>query len=147
MAVLSDIEKVVDRIARDQQPTAIHKIDRKMSVDQEMMKKRWEAAKDEKEKTVALITFNELVLHDLNQVIHRATNDLVQLMEQFAGLSLSGCFLEQLGSGVRLLEHRYKDLEKTGADQVKVKKSLDATKKLLEFLSNAMKNSRGAALG
>lgn len=137
MAVLSNIERSIDVPAREQQPTT-HKIDRRMLVDQEM-KKRCEAAKDGKEKTVALIAVNELVLYNLNQIIHRAANELAQLMEQYGGLSLSGCFLEQLGSSVRLLEQRYKDMEKIGADLQQVKKSLDATKRKLELLSNVMK--------
>lgn len=120
---------------------ATHKIDKRTSVDQEM-KKGWETTKDGKEKTMALIAVNELVLYDLNQVIHRTTNDLAQLMGQYGGLSLSGCFLEHLGSAVRLLEQRHKDKEEDGTDPRKVKKSLDAMKRKLEFLSNVMKNAQ-----
>ena len=145
MDVFSHFEKASNAPAREQQPTTAHKIDKRMSVDQEM-KRRWEAAKDGKEKTAALIAVNELVLYDLNQVIHRATNDLAQLMEQFGGLSLSGCFLEQLGSAVRLLEQRYKDIEKTEADPQRVKKSLGAMRRKMEFLCNAMENAQREAL-
>ena len=145
MAAWSNFEKAIDNAAREQQPTATHKIDKRMSADQEM-RKRWEAAKDGKEKIMALIAVNELVLYDLNQAIHRATNDLAQLMEQHGGLSLSGSFLEQLYSGVRLLKQRYKGMEKTGADLQTVKRSLDVMKRKLEFLSNAAKDAQKEAL-
>jgi hypothetical protein len=87
--------------------------DTHVSVDQNM-KKKWEAARDGKEKAAALVEASEKVLRDLNQVINRATNDLEQLVERYADLSLSGSFSAQVGSAVRLLEQNYAALEKKG---------------------------------
>jgi len=104
------------------------------------MKKEWEAATDGKEKTAAFIAVTEMVLHDLNQVINHATNDLAQLIEQYGRLSLSGSFLEQLGSTIRLLEQRYKAMEKTGTAQSNLRMvtmSSDHVRRKLELLSNS----------
>jgi len=124
-------------------------IDTQVSVDQNM-KKKWEAARDGKEKGAALIGASEKVLHDLNQIISRATNDLEQLVERYADLSLSGSFSAQVGSAVRLLEQNYASLEKggVGREQLqRVKRSLDHMKRKLELLhitkENVQKESSG----
>jgi len=65
---------------------------------------------DDKEKTTALIAINEIVLHKLNQAVDRATSDIAQLMEEYGHFAVSGSFLEQFGSTIRLLEQRYKEM-------------------------------------
>ena len=110
-----------------------------VSVDQNM-KKRWEAARNGKEKTAALVGASEKVLHDLNRVTILATNDLEQLVEQYADLSLSGSFSAQVASAVRLLEQNYVVMENKGVspEQLqKVKRSTDHMKRKLELLNKA----------
>jgi len=113
------------------------------SVDQSM--KEWEAAKDGTEKTAILVAVREKVLHDLDQIINRATSDLAQQVERYAHLSLSGSFSAQVGSAVRLLEQNYIGLEKKGVSQdhlKRVKGSLDNMKRKLELLNNAKESAR-----
>jgi hypothetical protein len=114
-------------------------IDTQVSVDQDM-KKKWEVARGGKEKTAALIEVREKVLNDLNRVINRSTNDLVQLVERYARLALSGSFSAQVASAVGLLEQNYISLEKkrVSQDQLqKVKASLDHMKRKVELLSKS----------
>ena len=104
------------------------------------MKKQWEAAKDGKERTVAIVAASEKVLYDLDQVINRAINNLAQLVERYARLSLSGSFAAQVNSAVKLLEQNYLALEGRGVgpDQLqRVRESLDHMKRKLELLNNA----------
>ena len=104
------------------------------------MKKYYEAAKDGKEKTAALVGVSKKVQRDLTQIISRATNDLEQLVERYADLSLSGSFSAQVGSAVKLLEQNYAGLEKKEVDREqlhKVRRSLDHMKRKLELLNKA----------
>jgi hypothetical protein len=113
------------------------------SVDQKM--KEWEAAKDGTERTAILIAVRESVVHDLDQIINGATNDLTQQVERYARLSLSGSFSEQVGSAVRLLEQNYIGLEKKGVGHdhlQRVKESLRNMKRKLEILNKANENAR-----
>ena len=101
--------------------------DTQVAVDQEM-KKKWETAKDGKEKTAALVEASERILQDLNRVIGRASNELEQLAGKYAELALSGSFSAQVGSAVRLLEQNYAVLKKKDVDPEqlqRVKRSLD----------------------
>ena len=104
------------------------------------MKTKWEAAKDGRERTAALVVASEKVLNDLDQVINRAINNLAQLVGRYSRLSLSGSFATQVSSTVRLLEQNYIALEGNGVghDQLqRVKDSLDHMKRKLELLKNA----------
>jgi len=116
----------------------------KVSGDQGM--KEWEAAKDGKERTAILAAVREKVLRDLDQIIKSATSELVQLVERYARLSLSGSFSAQVGSVVRLLEEqRYTCLESksVGQDQLqRVKVSLDHMKRKLALLNDARESAR-----
>jgi uncharacterized alpha-E superfamily protein len=128
--------------------TTTHKIEKQVS--DEDAKRRWEMVKEEKEKTTALIAIQEIVLHNLNQAIDRATNDLVRLMEDYSRFSLLGSFLEQLGSTIRLLEQRYIEVENSWAGESHLqerKKSLDDVKRKLEFLNGAKENAQKRMLG
>ena len=107
--------------------------------------KEWEAAKDGTERTAILNTVREKVLRELNQIIDVAANDLAQLVERYSRLSLSGSFVAQVNSAVRLLKQHYIALEKKGVDQdqlQRVKVSLDQMKRKLEFLNNAKATTR-----
>jgi hypothetical protein len=97
------------------------KIDTQVSVDQDM-KKKWEVARGGQEKTAALIEVREKVLNDLNRVINRSTNDLVQLVERYARLALSGSFSAQVASAVGLLEQNYISLKKKRVSQDQLQK-------------------------
>ena len=99
---------------------------------------KYEAAKDGKEKTAALVEASERILHDLNRIISCATSEMEQLVEQYAKLSLSGSFSAQVGSAVRLLEQNYAALEQkdVGPEQLqRVKRSMDHMKRKLDLLS------------
>ena len=149
MVASSNFEKTVDMPASKHQPTTVQRVDRQVFVDYDM-KKRWEAGKDEKEKTAALITVKKMMLHDLNQVIGRAINDLVQLMEQYACVSLTGCFSMQVGNAVGFLEQKCRAMEQNGNGQDKlevVKENLDHMKRKLELLRNAMGTRRKESVG
>jgi len=124
-----------------QQPTTARKIDKRMLVDYEM-KTRWEAAKDGKEKSVALIAVNELLPYDLNRAIHRrgASNGTVWR------LVVIWMLFGAVGQCCQASGIETKDMEKTGAGPQRVKKSLGAMKRKLEFLCNAMENAQREAL-
>ena len=112
-------------------------------VDQSM--KEWEAAKDGTEKTMILIAVREKVLHDLDQIINGATNDLAQQVERCASLSLSGRFSAQVGCAIRLLELHYVSLKKKGVgpdNLQRVKGSLDNMTRKLDILNIANENAR-----
>ena len=99
---------------------------------------KYEAAKDGKEKTAALVEASERILRDLNRIISGATSEMEQLVEKYAKLSLSGSFSAQVGSAVRLLEQNYAALEKKEVDPEqlqRVKRSLDHMKRKLDLLS------------
>jgi len=68
MDAFADFEKTVGIPVLKQQPASTHKIDFHVLVDKDM-KKNWDEAKRGKERTAALITINEFLLHDANQVI------------------------------------------------------------------------------
>jgi len=144
MDSFSNFEKTVDMPVTKQQPKTTRKIDKQVLVNQDM-KKQWETAKDEKEKTAALIAVNEMVLYDLRQVISRPTNNLVPLLEEYARLSLTGSFSVHMESTIKFLEQKYIVMEETGASQdelEKVKRSMDQMKRELGLLDNTKENGR-----
>jgi hypothetical protein len=112
-------------------------------VDQSM--KEWDSAKDGTEKTAILLAKREKVLHDLDQIINGATNELARQVERYAHLSLSGSFSAQVGSAVRLLEQSYIALEgkDVGHDHLqRVKESLGSMRRKLDVLKIAKENAR-----
>ena len=117
--------------------------DTKVSVEKSM--KEWEEAKDGAEKVAILEGIRDQALRDLNRIINTATNDLVQQVERYARLSLSGSFSAQVGSAVRLLEQSYTGLaqKSVGEDQLqKVKDSLIHMERKLELLNSARAKAR-----
>jgi hypothetical protein len=141
MDAFSNSDKTVNIPIRKQQSTTTHKIHNKVLVDEDI-KKKWDEAKDGKETTAALIAVNEMVLHDLNQVIACVTNNLVPLAERYARLSLAGSCSAQVRSAVRFLEEQYHHMEvmRGRIAQEKVKESLDHMKWKLELLNKVEKH-------
>jgi DNA repair ATPase RecN len=145
MDAFSDFERTVGIPVLKERPVTIRRIDSQVLVD-DNMKKKWEEAKNGKETTAALIAVNEMVLHDLNQVINCPTGPLVQLVEQYARLLLAGSYSTQVRSAVRFLEQK----EKKGISQdklEKVKESLDHLKRKLEFLNKVEKDAHQGGSG
>ena len=108
------------------------------SVDRDM--KEWEVTKDGMEKRAILVAVREKVLHELDQFINGATNDLEKQVERYAHISLSGSFSAQVGSAVKLLEENYIALEERGVNQdqlQRVKKSLGHMKRKLQLLNTS----------
>jgi len=107
--------------------------------------KEWESAKDGTEKTEILLAVQKKVLHDLDQIINDATDDLVEQVERYAHLSLSGRFSTQVENAVRLLEQNYCELMSKGVGHdhlQRVKGSLDNMRRKLEILNMAKENAR-----
>ena len=110
-----------------------------VAVDEEM-KTKWEAAKNETERTEALVARSERELGRLRVTMDKGLAELTQLTEGYAGLSLSGSFSRTQEKAVRLLEDHYKKMEQQGVsrDQLdKVQTSLENMKKRLDILNNA----------
>ena len=104
------------------------------------MDEGWEAAKAEKEETELFIATYERELKDFNRAMDRTLDDLARLTEGYAPLSLSGPFSAHVEQASRLLEHRYKDMERKGVSKEQLDKmqySLDLTKRKLELVKKA----------
>ena len=127
-----------------------------MSVDDDM-RKQWEAAKDEKARTEALLVTSKSALEDLSRIIDEAMEELARLAEEYASLSLSGSFSAPLEKAISLLEQRCKGMEEKGVGLevlTKVRTSLDNMKGRLDLLRQAKEKVRervrkieGRALG
>ena len=113
------------------------------------MKKKWEAAKGEKEKKEALVAASECALDDLGSTIDKGMDELERLAEEYAGLSLSGSFSGPLEKAIRLLELHCKNMEEQGVsrDQLdKMRGSVETMKTRLELLKDAKeKRTKGRA--
>ena len=130
MNTFSDFENTVDISVLKQWPTASRKFDNQVMVDENMKKKRWDVAKVGKERTAALIAVNQMVLH----ISNCAMGDLVQLMEQYADLSLAGSCSVRAKSTVRFLEameNEFNDNDKGKGKLEMVKESLEHMKRKL----------------
>ena len=113
-------------------------IDKQVTVDQNT-KKKWDDAKNGRERTAALIQAGEKALKGYKDVIDGATNDLAVLADEYAQLSLSGSFSAQLEKATGLLEQKYKGMEEkeVGKEQLEmVKEGLDKMKKKLAIMTN-----------
>ena len=100
----------------------------------------WEAAKVEKEDTELLISTYESALKDLNDAIDINLDNLARLAEDYAARSLSGPFSAHVEKAIRLLEHRYMDMERKGVSKEQLEKmedSVDLTKRKLELVKMA----------
>ena len=111
----------------------------KVSVD-DNMKKQWEAAKGDKEMTEALVTTGKRALGDFSHAMDDAMNELTQLAEDYAWLSLSGCFSAPLEKAARLLEQRCNGMEEKGVSPEQLERmhgSLEKIRERLDLLRRA----------
>lgn len=117
--------------------------DTRTTVD-EGMKQKWEAAKDKKENTEALIATHESALDDLTRAMDGAMDDLAQLVEDYDGSALSKSFSTHMEKTIRFLEQRCTDREE-GASQEQLDNmlcGLEQMKKKLELLRSAKAKGR-----
>jgi len=131
-------------------------LEAQLSVDDDM-RKRWEEAKDENERTEALLATSKSAVEDLSRIIDDAMDDLAGLAEEYASLSLSGSFSAPLEKAILLLEQRCKGMEEKGVGLellTKVRASLESMKGRLDVLRQAKEKVRervrrieGRALG
>ena len=118
----------------------------RVTVDHDM-KRKWEAAKDEKEKTEALVAASERTLGALSCTMDTSMDELVRLAGVFGRLSLSGSSSRPLEKAIRLVEQRYKKMEEQGVsrDQLeKMQTSLDDMKRRLDVLKKAQEKEMAA---
>jgi len=137
MDAFAKFEKTIDIPVLKQQPASTTKIDFQVLLDEDMMKK-WDEATSGKETTAALIAINEILLHDANTSY--IMGDLVQLVEQYARLSLAGSCSAQVRSAISYLE----GLEGLGggiAPRIN-KERLDYMKRKLEFFNEVERTHR-----
>jgi len=138
----ADFEKAVDIPILKQQPASTTKIDFQVLIDEDM-KKSWDEAKRRKETTAALIAINDLLLHDAKQVTSGTMGDLVQLVGQYARLSLAGSYSAQVRSKISFLEGIVDHL----ADQEAVNGTFGHMKRKLEFLNKVEEDAQKGVSG
>ena len=113
--------------------------DAQVTIDSNMMRK-WEAAKNEKEKADALAETSKRALDDLGCIINDAMDDLAQLADEYGQLSLAGSFPAPLEKAIWLLEDQCKGMAEKGVgpEQLeKVRSSLDEMTRRLDLLRKA----------
>ena len=147
MNTFSDFEKTVDITVSKQRPTTTRKIDNQVFVDEDM-KRKWDKAKDGKERTAALIAVNEMALYILNQVSNCATGDLVQLVKQYADLSLVGSCSAWAESVIKYLEFTLNTTMSWDIGQREiVEESLGHMKRKLEVLNKIEEDTQRGVSG
>jgi len=107
-----------------------------VSVD-DNMRRQWEAAKNDKERTDALLATSRSALDDLRRRIDKAMDELARLAEAYALLSLSGSFLVPLEKAIRLLEQRCNAMVAKGVRFEQLAKGLEQMRGRLTLLENA----------
>jgi len=115
----------------------------RVSVDSDM-KRQWEAAKNEKERTDALAETSQRTLDDLGRIIDEAMDELAQLADDYAELSLSGSFSAPLEKAIWLLEQQCKGMEEKGVGPkqlAKVRSRLEEMKMRLDVLRQAQEKA------
>lgn len=81
-----------------------------------------------------------MALDDLSHAMDKAMDELAQFAEDYACLSLSGCFSAPLEKAIRLLEQRCKGMEEKGVAPEQLEKmhgSLEQLKRRLDVLRKA----------
>ena len=109
-----------------------------LSVD-DNMKKLWEAAKDEKERTGVLLATSISALGELSNIIDESMGELARLAEEYASLSFSG-FSAPLEKAIWLLEQQCRGMEEKGVGLellTKVRSNLEHMKARLDLLRKA----------
>ena len=96
--------------------------------------------------TATLLAVNEMVLHRLILV----TRNLVQLVAQYADLSLAGSRSAQVRSAIRFLEQKYTTMKEGGNGQdelQKVEESLGYMKRKLEVFEKVEEDTQKGVSG
>ena len=109
------------------------------------MKKQWEAAKDGKERTEALLATSKSAVGELSNIIDEAMDELARLAEEYASLSLSESFAAPLEKAVWLFEQWCRGMEEKGVGLellTKVRSSLEHMKGRLDLLRKAKEKVR-----
>ena len=115
-----------------------------LSVD-DNMKRQWEATRDEKERTDALLATSNSALEDLGRIIDEAMDELARLTEEYARLTLSGDFSAAPEKAILLMELRCKGMEEKGVGLkllTTVRTSLEHMKVRLDLLRKAKEKAR-----
>jgi len=115
----------------------------RVSVDSDM-KRQWEAAKNEKERTDALAETSQRTLDGLSRIIDEAMDELAQLADDYAELSLSGSFSAPLEKAIWLLEQQCKGMEEKGVGPeqlAKVRSRLEEMTMRLDVLRQAQEKA------
>ena len=144
MNTFSDFEKIVDIPISKQRPTSTRKIDNQVLIDEDM-KRKWDEARYDKERTVALIVVNEMALHILKHVGNYATGDLMQLMEQYADLSLAGSCTVRAKSTVRFLEDKAEQGYRVENRPDTVREDLGHMRRKLKLLNKIEDSQKGVS--
>lgn len=114
------------------------------SVDEDTRKK-WEAAKDQKENTEARIATHERALVDLSRATDEAMDDLARLVEDYDGFALSRSFSAHMEKTIKFMEQRYPDGEEAVSEERldNTRCGLEQMKKKLGILRLAKAKGRG----
>ena len=86
------------------------------------------------------IATNERALGALNDAMDSNMDDLARLAEDYVGLSLWGHFSAHVEKAIRLLGHRYKDMEQKVVSKEqpdKMQDSINLVKRKLEHVTRA----------
>ena len=111
----------------------------RVSVD-DNMKKQWEAARDEKEKTEALVEACKGALNSLSLVMDEVMDEVAKLAAEYSRLSLSGSFSAHLEKAILLMELRCGTMARkgVGVEQLaKMQRSLVHLKGRLDLLKES----------
>ncbi|KAF8320497.1 hypothetical protein DL93DRAFT_2224834 [Clavulina sp. PMI_390] len=110
----------------------------------EEMKKRWQDAKDGKERDEATLKRMNSTREQLEQSIEQQTGDLAELADSWENLSLSGSLSAQMEKAIKLVERQLKCMQEGGVSKEmlnKVDASLQEMKKKLDVLRKANNKS------
>ena len=124
----------------------VEKQESQVTVDEEM-KTKYDAAKDKKEKIEVLAAASKRTLDDLRSYIKAGMDALAGLQEEYAGLSLSGCFSGSLEKAIRLLELHYESMEQKGVSRAELntmRTGLKKMKRRLDVLNGQGMEALGA---
>jgi len=95
-----------------------------------VMKKRWKVAKNQKEKTEALMASIKYILGNLIYAIDKGMDELMWSAEEYARLSLSGCSLGPLEKATQFLEEQFRSMEEQGVSGDQLRRIRDGLEKM-----------------
>lgn len=116
-----------------------HVPDSQVTID-EGMKKKWEDAKDEKERNELALADMQRTLDGFTKSIDDHTAKLADYTADYANLSLSGSFSAQVEKAINLLEQKLQSMREGGVDNEqleKVEDSMEVMKTKLQVLKLA----------